>query len=126
MAFTYDETLSTARDRVRFALGDTNEATPLLTDETIDARLAISTEAETVAFLASGLAVQLGRQPERVTLPNGLSVSYSRADALRTAATTARSSAGTTRSTAATRDGEPAPAEYLAPGWRERWSTYDG
>lgn len=130
MTFSYDEALDTKRDRVRFALGDIAETGHLLEDETINARLAVSTEAETVAFLAQGLAVRLSRKPDRVSIPGGPSVGYSRVQALTTAASTAAAgaAAGTNgaRSLDPTRGDDVPPAEYLRPEGGEKWSHYDG
>jgi hypothetical protein len=77
MAFTYVDTLPTARDRLRFALGDTN--TPgYITDETYTATLLLNDQDEvaSVRQLAGHLAVRFANEPGSIRLPSGLSISY--------------------------------------------------
>ena len=82
MAFTYDEALPTARDRIRLSLGDTDGLDPLLQDETIDAAfdqyepLGDTAEAITTAFLARSLAARFGRSPSSLAIPGGPTLSY--------------------------------------------------
>jgi hypothetical protein len=73
---SYDDTLPTDKDYVRFVLGDT-ETAELLTDAQILAVLATMTRNSTIAFLAQGLAARYAQNPDRVTLPSGLSVAWS-------------------------------------------------
>jgi hypothetical protein len=76
---SYSDTLETDLDRARAFIGDTSNdaATELVTDDHIDAVLALYTPlSDAVAFLASELAVRFAQQPGRVALPSGLSVSW--------------------------------------------------
>ncbi len=59
-------------------LGDTsNDAgTELLTDDHIDAVLALYAYDTALAFMADELAVRFAQQPGSVSLPSGLSVSW--------------------------------------------------
>lgn len=75
--FTYDSSLSTARDRIRLAVGDTDATNPLRWDETIDALLTLHGEATATALIARSLANQYAQEPSNTTLPGGLTVSYS-------------------------------------------------
>lgn len=76
---SYSDTLETDLDRARALLGDTSNdpTTELLTDDHIDAVLALYAYTGGVAFLARELAVRFAQTPDRVTLPSGLSVSWS-------------------------------------------------
>lgn len=77
----YDADLTTDLDKARALLGDTSNdpATELLTDDHIEAVLALyATSFDTaVAFLADELVVTYAQQPDSVTLPSGLSVRWS-------------------------------------------------
>lgn len=76
----YSDTLETDLDVVRAQLGDTsnNVATELVTDAHITTVLAMfSTVDLALAFLADELAVRYAQEPGSVTLPSGLSVSWS-------------------------------------------------
>jgi hypothetical protein len=75
---SYSDTLETTTDKARALIGDTSNdaATELLTDDHIDAVIALYTFNGGVAFLASELAVRFAQQPGSVTLPSGLSVSW--------------------------------------------------
>lgn len=75
MSFSYDETLPTAKDRIRHMLGDT-AAPGLRSDETIQALLVSTSEVETTAILAEGLAVEYAQQPDSVSIPGGPTVSF--------------------------------------------------
>lgn len=122
MAFSYDEALGSALDRTRFALGDTSEAAPLLQDETILAAIAANGEAGAISYLAQGLATNLAYQPDRVSLPGGLSVAFSRVQALQSTATQAGGRGKGTSLDAIRGDDEP-PAEYIRPDWDTKWSA---
>ncbi len=76
---SFDDTLVTTLDRVRFLLGDTsnNAATELLTDDHIEAVLALYSYNSAVAFMAEGLAARFAQSPTSVSLPSGLSVAWS-------------------------------------------------
>lgn len=73
---SFDPTLPTDRDTSRFWLGDW-ATVELLTDAQYDAVLSLYGLENGTAFLADGLAVKYAQEPDRVTLPSGLSVSWS-------------------------------------------------
>lgn len=75
---TYTDTLPTDKDTARFLLGDTTNsvATELLTDDTINAALAIYGLNPAVAFLATGLATRFAQKPTDIGLPSGLRVAW--------------------------------------------------
>ena len=75
---SYDDSLPTNTDKARALIGDTsnNAATELLTDDHIDAVLALYTFNPGVAFLAEELAIRYAQKPGSVSLPGGLSVSW--------------------------------------------------
>jgi hypothetical protein len=54
--FSFDINLGTARDRVRFKIGDTRSAEPLLEDETINALLVIHSNDETRTAVSAARA----------------------------------------------------------------------
>jgi hypothetical protein len=76
---SYDDTLPSDLDKVRHILGDTSNdsATELLTDDHIEAMLASYSYNIAVAHMAPGLAGRFAQEPDRVTLPSGLSVAWS-------------------------------------------------
>lgn len=67
MSFSYNFNLPTAKDRLRFQLGDTDEDDPLLPDETITKVLSDNSDNETVSLrvLAGALVAQYSRKPNR-------------------------------------------------------------
>ncbi len=69
MTATYSSLLSTARDKVRFRLGDTDTASSLLSDEEIAAVLTLkgSVEDDACLYLAKGLLARYGREPVKIT-----------------------------------------------------------
>lgn len=73
---SYDPTLPTDRDTARFWLGDW-ATTELLPNAQYDAVLALYGLEPGTAFLADGLAAKYAQEPDRVTLPSGLSVAWS-------------------------------------------------
>lgn len=73
---SYDDTLPTDLDKARALLGDTS-STELLTDDHIEAVLALYPFNSAVAFMAEGLAARFAQNPSSVALPSGLSVSWS-------------------------------------------------
>ena len=75
---SYSDTLDTTTDKVRALIGDTSNdaATELLTDDHIDAVIALYTFNGGVAFLAQELATRYAQQPGSMSLPSGLSVSW--------------------------------------------------
>lgn len=72
---SYDDTLPTDLDKARALLGDT-ASTELLTDDHIEAVLALYAFNGGVAFLAQELATRYAQKPGSVSLPSGLSVSW--------------------------------------------------
>lgn len=73
---SFDPSLAEPRDVSRFWLGDWGEV-ELLTDDQYDASLSAYGLEPGTAFLADGLAAKYAQQPDRVTLPSGLSVAWS-------------------------------------------------
>lgn len=76
---SYDDTLPSDMDRARALLGDTTNdpATELLTDDHIDAVLSLYAFNPAVAFMAEGLAARFAQKVSSVSLPGGLSASWS-------------------------------------------------
>lgn len=76
---SYDDTLPADLDKARALIGDTSNdsATELVTDDHIDAVLALYPFNGAVAWLAEELATRFAQKPGSVTLPGGLSVSWS-------------------------------------------------
>ncbi len=72
MTATYDETLPTAKDRMRLQLGDTEvspEENALLSDETYTALLVqFVTEPEATARAAESLALRYAQEPDSVSI----------------------------------------------------------
>ncbi|MBS1716463.1 MAG: hypothetical protein JSS72_01875 [Armatimonadetes bacterium] len=62
---SFDPSLPSLRDHLRLALGDTDSVSPLLADETIDAKLAAVGYLEALAQLAEALAVEAAQDPSR-------------------------------------------------------------
>lgn len=65
MTATYTSTLPAVKDRIRFQLGDTDTASPLLSDEEIAAVLTLKSdnEADALLYLAKGLLRRHARLP---------------------------------------------------------------
>jgi hypothetical protein len=76
---SYDDTLPSELDKARALLGDTSNdsATELLTDDHIDAMLALQGFNAAVSWMAMELAARFAQDPSSVSLPSGLSVSWS-------------------------------------------------
>ncbi len=72
MSASYTGDLSLDRDRARFLLGDTDTATALLQDESIDAMLGLYDFNEAVAQMAMGLATQFAQEPDKLDQDGGL------------------------------------------------------
>lgn len=117
MAFTYVNTLATARDRVRHAIGDTDSQNQLRQDETILALIERHGEQGAIAALAEGLASQFAQEPTSFS-SDGLSVSF--ADRIKT--WTALAARIRTESAAA--NGTGAAAGVLAPAAEQTGSEY--
>jgi alpha-D-ribose 1-methylphosphonate 5-triphosphate synthase subunit PhnI len=75
MATTFNDTLATAKDRVRFRIGDTGPAFDL-TDETIQALLAENSEPLTVAKAARAVAAKLSRSADVLDRDGDIRVEY--------------------------------------------------
>lgn len=81
MTWTYAEGMATTKDVVREAIGDTNAAAPLRSDERISATIVRFASASrpidsTVAFLVSGLANEYRTRPSSFSESGGVSVSW--------------------------------------------------
>lgn len=122
MAFTYEPAHDEPRDRIRFALGDTDSTEPLLQDETITAVLTqySNDEERAIAHLAGGLVTRYSRMPDKIRKDDGTEVSWKERltgwrslSGLATAATATGGGGLTTRR--AERYGESG-AEYYAGG----------
>lgn len=126
MSATYDETLPTAKDRMRLLLGDTDVLpveNALLSDETYGALLAQHPEAEATARAAEGLALRYAQEPDSVSIDGD---SYSWRDRVKSwmeLAKRLRASASSVAATvdkrgfvvSVTRDGDPERGEYVRP-----------
>jgi hypothetical protein len=118
MAFSFDLTLPSTRDRIRLMLGDT-VAPGLRQDETIDQMLIAFGEAEATARLAEGLAAQYAQRVDSFHSSTGMSVSWrDRVSTWLELAKRLRSQSGGgplgSASRAASR-GDESVAEYLRP-----------
>ncbi len=93
MSFTYDPSLRAWRDHARLALGDLDSSEPLLSDETIDAKLATFGFLEGLAQLADSLVALFAQEPDHYSEGSaGLAAQWSgRADAWRQVAADCRS-----------------------------------
>ena len=77
MAATYDPLLPTDRDVIRFKLGDTESANPLLSDEQIDAMILRMCDWRLAgAELADGLATKAAQDPDSVAVSGTITVSW--------------------------------------------------
>ena len=77
MSFSYGSGLSTALDRIRFALGDTDVTLVMLSDAMIQGALDVngSDERRATITLAEGLMARYAREPDDVTT-EGLKISW--------------------------------------------------
>jgi hypothetical protein len=89
MAFSYDETLPTALDRVRHTLGDVTSP-GYRPNETIEALLATYPENQTVMILADSLASEFAMKPSNLSSPDGSITWGERVDQLTQLATRLR------------------------------------
>jgi len=76
MAATFDNALTTARDRLRLRLGDVETEHALLDDATYDGAVDEYGENGAAAFLASSLVAQYGQYPV-TTDENGVTLDFS-------------------------------------------------
>lgn len=102
MSATYDQTLPTARDRIRFSLGDTTvspEASALIPDETYDALIIEHGETMATVVAAESLAAKFSQNPSQVVLVGGKAFTWAdRAKTLLELASRLRSALGATTS----------------------------
>lgn len=93
MSWSYDPTLTTDRDQVRFQIGDTDTADQLLSDEELDALLLLETSVDLAAARAADrLAIEFIRKADEVVDDLGQRVKYgNRAALFQKLATAARS-----------------------------------
>lgn len=75
---TYDTSLSTAKDRLRFQLGDTDTTAELLPDATYAAVLLAQDDDETATALVllDGLIARYAQMPSKVANDKGASVEW--------------------------------------------------
>lgn len=76
MRWTYDPAMASDRDKVRFRLGDTVEAAPLLQDEEIDVLLEGSDVISATIACAESLAMHFASLAQSKTDDIGQSVNY--------------------------------------------------
>jgi hypothetical protein len=78
MTATFNPALSTAKDRVRFIVGDIDMAAPEVQDETIGALLTSNSADENLAALnvADYLILFYGRQPDSVEVTGAVKVAW--------------------------------------------------
>jgi hypothetical protein len=77
MAATYSADLSTAKDRIRFRLGDNDVAQALVSDEEIAAILSLKGSEDAACLaLAKHLLARYGREPVKVTM-DGTTIDFS-------------------------------------------------
>lgn len=76
MPATYDAALTTARDRMRFLLGDTDTSAPLLDDTTYDTLLSTVGETEGTAQAAEALASRYAQEPDQIGLGGDLQAQW--------------------------------------------------
>lgn len=92
MTATFNPALTTNRDHIRLALGDTDTAAPLVDDATIDAMLARFGYLEVLAQLAGSLVTQFGQRPDEYGESGGVKMTWKeRIQAWRDLASAARS-----------------------------------
>ena len=76
MSWGYNPTLPTARDWVRWRIGDTDSTDPLLTDEEIDAAVALEGNRYLAAALsAESIAAKFAREADKRVGPLAISAS---------------------------------------------------
>jgi len=78
MTATFDASLSTAKDRLRFALGDTDVTQPAAQDETYVAVLALNAADEQLAAIqmADSLILRYAQLPDVVDVDGAIKVSW--------------------------------------------------
>jgi hypothetical protein len=112
----YDPTQADAISRMRYKVGDTDNANPLEPDSTYQAVLDIHGEDLGVGVIAQGLAVRYSQKPSSVSTDEGTFVWNDRVRAwltlAKTVQTTYGQAAGTAGTLLATRASEPT-SEYV-------------
>ncbi len=75
----YSPSLDTAADRIRFAVQDTDDAAPLLPEQTYVALLALhnGVEARATIAAAEALIVRVARDPDTVDVAGAVKVAWS-------------------------------------------------
>lgn len=77
MTATFDPTLTTTRDRLRFQLGDTDISAPLLEDVTYDAALALYPDWRSAGVdLATALASRFAQEPDSIAISGEITLSW--------------------------------------------------
>lgn len=77
MPATFDPQLTKVRDRLRFLIGDTDLAAPLLDDVTYDAALALYPDWRSAgADLAAGLASRYAQEPDSIAISGEITLSW--------------------------------------------------
>lgn len=134
MTASYDNSLATVLDRIRFTLGDTDvdpETNALKPDEEYLAVIAATaSEEEAIALMAEALATQIMQDPDSYSESGGISVSWTQriktwlalADQYRTRATTSVSTYGQTLSHRPKRDPDADPEYRRTYRW---WWRHD-
>lgn len=73
---TFDPSLATPKDHIRLILGDTDEAHPLLADETIEGMLSAHPYGEALAQLAESLIAEYGQRPSEYGESGGVRLTW--------------------------------------------------
>lgn len=132
MTATFDQTLPTAMDRLRRALGDANVANALRQDEEYAAVLARLEDNETAALveMASGLASEYAQKPDSISDEDGAITWRERVKtwlALATAGRAELSAAATAASNAASSIAVRRAHDYRRSEYRRphRWAGWE-
>jgi hypothetical protein len=76
MAATFDPSLSTLKDHIRLAIGDTDTTAAMLADETIAALLAAHTYPEALAQCCDALVTRYGQRPDEYAESGGVKITW--------------------------------------------------
>jgi hypothetical protein len=111
MVATYDSSLSTALDRIRKEVGDTDTAAAVNQDEEIEALVARYGEGEATARVAESMIALFAQDPDHFSVVGGITVTWgSRIPGLAIVAKSARQNAARTDAAAGGTD----PASLIA------------
>lgn len=127
MTATFTNTLPTAKDRMRYQLGDVNVAVPLEQDETYAANLTLYGEELGTAVMAEALASRYAQKPDSISDDSGSITWRERVKTWLALATrirsglSAASSSGVAGSITGTRGDEPT-SEYVRPTGATWWT----